>query len=70
LKASPRSNPGGELASVALRTGLIERLVLALTNLSGIVFDPFAGAGTTGVVAKKHQHKFLGNSSRDIAELQ
>ena len=27
--------------------GLVERLVLALTNADGLVFDPFAGAASS-----------------------
>lgn len=40
--------------------GLIERLVLALTNKGGTVFDPFAGTGSAGVAALLHERKFLG----------
>jgi len=40
--------------------GLVERLVLALTNPGGLVFDPFAGVGSTGVAAVIHQRKFWG----------
>lgn len=40
--------------------GLIERLVLALTNTNGLVFDPFCGVGSTGVAAALHDRLFWG----------
>lgn len=40
--------------------GLVERLVLALTNLGGLVFDPFAGVGSAGVAAAIHGRRFWG----------
>lgn len=40
--------------------GLAERLILALTDINALVFDPFAGAGTTGVAAALHQRRFWG----------
>ncbi len=40
--------------------GLIERLVLALTNEGDLVFDPFAGAGSAGVAAIVHGRHFWG----------
>lgn len=40
--------------------GLIQRLVLALTNTDGLVFDPFAGVGSAGVAAALHQRRFWG----------
>ena len=40
--------------------GLIERLVLALTNPGDVVFDPFAGVGSAGVAAALHGRRFLG----------
>lgn len=39
---------------------LLAKLVLASTNPGGFVLDPFAGSGTTPVVAKKLQRRFLG----------
>ena len=41
--------------------GLVERLVLSLTNLGGIVFDPFAGVGSAGVASAIHGRRFLGS---------
>jgi site-specific DNA-methyltransferase (adenine-specific) len=39
---------------------LVETCLLAASRKGDIVFDPFAGSGTTGVVALKHQRKFIG----------
>lgn len=39
---------------------LIEPCILAGSPEGGTVLDPFFGAGTTGVVAKKHNRKFIG----------
>ena len=38
---------------------LIEPCILAGCPEGGIVLDPFAGSGTTGLVAKKHNRKYL-----------
>ena len=40
--------------------GLIERLVLALTNENDVVFDPFCGVGSAGVAALLHNRQFWG----------
>ncbi len=40
--------------------GLIERLVLALTNKNDLVFDPFCGVGSAGVASLLHGRKFWG----------
>jgi len=40
--------------------GLVERLVLALTLPGALVFDPFAGVGSTGVAAILHGRRFWG----------
>jgi len=40
--------------------GLVERLILALTNEHDLVFDPFCGVGTTGVAAALHNRRFIG----------
>ena len=39
---------------------LIEPCVLAGCPVGGTVFDPFNGAGTTGVVAKQHGRNYVG----------
>lgn len=40
--------------------GLVERLVLALSNENDLVFDPFSGAGSAGVAAAIHNRYFWG----------
>lgn len=40
--------------------GLVERLILALSNKKDIVFDPFVGSGSTGVGSVIHDRKFWG----------
>lgn len=40
--------------------GLIERLVLSLTNEGNLVFDPFAGVSSSGVAALLHGRYFWG----------
>ena len=38
---------------------LIAKLILASSNEGDLVLDPFAGSGTTGVVAKKLGRRFI-----------
>lgn len=38
---------------------LIERIVLASSNASDIILDPFSGVGTTPVVCLKHGRRFV-----------
>jgi adenine-specific DNA-methyltransferase len=40
--------------------GLIERLVLSLTNKGDLVFDPFAGVASSGVAAVLHERRYIG----------
>lgn len=40
--------------------GLVERLVLALTNKNDLVFDPYAGVASAGVAALAHHRRFVG----------
>ena len=40
--------------------GLIERLVLALSNPNDLIFDPFAGVASAGVAAAVHKRRFWG----------
>jgi len=40
--------------------GVIERAILASSNTGDLVFDPFCGSGTIGVVCKKQNRKFVG----------
>ena len=39
---------------------LIAKLILANSNQGDVIFDPFLGSGTTSVVAKKLNRKYLG----------
>ena len=39
---------------------LIAKLILSSCPVNGIVFDPFVGSGTTSVVAKKLNRKYIG----------
>ncbi len=39
---------------------LIAKLILASSNENDIVFDPFLGSGTTSVVAKKLNRRYIG----------
>lgn len=39
---------------------LIERLILASSNKEDIVLDPFLGSGTTSIVAKRLDRKYIG----------
>jgi site-specific DNA-methyltransferase (adenine-specific) len=39
---------------------LIAKLILASSNQGDLVLDPFAGSGTTAVVAKKLDRKYIG----------
>lgn len=50
--------------------GLIERLVLSLTNPGDLVFDPFVGVGSAGVGAALHNRRFYGcDISLDYLEI-
>jgi adenine-specific DNA-methyltransferase len=40
--------------------GLIERLVLSMTQPGDLVFDPFAGVASAGVAAAIHDRRFVG----------
>lgn len=39
---------------------LLERIILASTKEGDLILDPFCGSGTTGVVAKRLNRKFVG----------
>jgi adenine-specific DNA-methyltransferase len=40
--------------------GLIERLVIALSNPNDLIFDPFSGVGSAGVASVIHDRRFWG----------
>ncbi|WP_426348681.1 DNA-methyltransferase [Alloiococcus sp. CFN-8] len=40
--------------------GLIERLILSMTNAGGLVFDPFCGVASAGVASLIHKRHFWG----------
>lgn len=39
---------------------LLEKIILSSTNEGDLILDPFAGSGTTGVVAVRENRKFIG----------
>lgn len=39
---------------------ILEKIILASTKKNDLILDPFCGSGTTGVVAKKNNRKFIG----------
>ncbi|HTK25532.1 MAG TPA: DNA methyltransferase [Pyrinomonadaceae bacterium] len=45
---------------------LLAKIVLASTNEGDVIFDPFAGSGTTAVVAKKLGRNFLAIESDEL----
>ncbi|HJT36744.1 MAG TPA: site-specific DNA-methyltransferase [Pirellulales bacterium] len=45
--------------------GLVERLIMALTDAAALVFDPFAGVASAGVAAALHDRRFLGCEIND-----
>jgi adenine-specific DNA-methyltransferase len=50
--------------------GLIERLILSLTNEKDLIFDPFAGVASTGVAAAIHGRRFWGTDiSKDYLKI-
>lgn len=50
--------------------GLVERLVLALSNPGDLVFDPFSGVASAGVAAALHDRRFWGcELVRDYAKI-
>jgi len=39
---------------------VVKRAIISSSNINDLVFDPFCGSGTTGVVCKKLNRKFVG----------
>jgi DNA modification methylase len=54
------SEPYKEAHFATFPTKLVEPCILAGCPVGGIVLDPFAGSGTTGVVAVRHGRHFIG----------
>ena len=60
--------PGAHFA--VFPPALAERAVLAGCKPGGTVLDPFSGSGTTGMVAARHGHRYVGiDASRDYLDL-
>lgn len=54
------TNPFPEAHFATYPPALIEPCIKAGSREGGIVIDPFAGAGTSGVVALRHGRRFVG----------
>lgn len=49
---------------------LLTRIILSSTQAGDLILDPFCGSGTTGVVAIKHERKFVGiDTEEEFLEL-
>ena len=49
---------------------LLEKIVLASTDKGDLILDPFNGSGTTGIVAKKLNRKYIGiDKEKDYLDL-
>ena len=49
---------------------LLEKIVLASTDEGDLILDPFNGSGTTGIVAKKLNRKYIGiDKEKDYLDL-
>ncbi len=49
---------------------LLERIIIASTNVGDLVFDPFSGSSTTGVAAILNKRRFMGiELERDFLDL-
>ena len=47
--------------SAVFPEALVEKILINFSNENDIVYDPFVGSGTTGIVAKKLNRKFIGS---------
>ena len=54
-----KDEEGKKVHSTQKPEGLLERVILTSTEENDIVFDPMAGTGTTGFVAKKLKRHFV-----------
>ena len=48
---------------VAVQLKLLERIILASSNIGDTVLDPFSGSGTTGVACIENKRSFIGIDS-------
>jgi site-specific DNA-methyltransferase (cytosine-N4-specific) len=55
---STQPYPGAHFATMPEK--LVEPCVLAGSKPGDLVLDPFAGSGTVGVVAARHNRRFVG----------
>ncbi len=54
------TQPTPEAHFATFPTRLAERCIMAATPMGGVVLDPFAGAGTTGLVCVEKGRRFIG----------
>ena len=56
---------GVKLHSTQKPESLLTRIILASSNQGDIILDPFLGSGTTAVVAKKYNRRWIGIEKED-----
>ena len=54
------SQPTKDAHFATFPSKLVEPCILAGSKIDNVVFDPFCGSGTTGVVCKQHNRQFIG----------
>lgn len=64
-KASKKERGDGNVHPTVKPLKLMEYLVTLVTPPNGVVFDPFAGSGTTGIAAKNKGFGFVGIEQND-----
>ena len=55
-----KNNVGVKVHPTQKPETLLNRVIMSSTKLDDIILDPFFGTGTTGVVAKRLNRKFIG----------
>jgi site-specific DNA-methyltransferase (adenine-specific) len=60
IPAAPQSEKTFGKHPTQKPVALLERVILASTSPGALVFDPFMGSGTTGVVCLRHGRNFIG----------
>ena len=49
---------------------ILERIILASTDVGDLILDPFNGSGTTGIVASRLNRKYIGiEKEKDFLDL-